>query len=80
MPKDANDANNMHNSYTGRVTTASIINHRLPRCSVCISLMRTTLTPEQLTSKLCFGLVKYSVHDSKSVHFHTKFLMRTTVC
>jgi len=29
MLKDANNADNMHNSYTGRVTTASIINYRL---------------------------------------------------
>jgi len=51
------NANNMHNSCTGRATTAWIINYRLPRCSVCISLMCTKLTPKQLTIELCFGLV-----------------------
>jgi len=29
MLKDANDANNTHNSDTGRATTASIINYRV---------------------------------------------------
>ena len=52
MLKDANYANNannvndMQNSYTGRVTIASIINYRLLCHSVCVSLTRTTLTPE----------------------------------
>jgi len=54
---DANNAINMHNSYTGPAMTPLIINYHLPRLSVCVSLMRTTLTPEQLTIKLCFGLV-----------------------
>ena len=27
MLKDANDANNMHNSYTGRATIAKVINY-----------------------------------------------------
>jgi len=53
---DANNANNMQNSYTGRVTIASIINYRLLCHSVCISLTRTTLTPEQLTVKYYVSL------------------------
>jgi len=57
MLKDANNANSMHNSYTGRATTASIIYYCLPRRSVCVSLTHIVLTPEQLTVKLCFGLV-----------------------
>jgi len=66
----------MHNSYTGWATTALIINYRLPRHSVCVSLTRTTLTPEQLVELFRFSTC--SVHDSKSMHLHTKFLTRTT--
>jgi len=64
MLKDANYAsnannttNNTHNSYTGRAMTAFIINYHVARHSVCVSLMRTMFTPQQLTIKLCLGLV-----------------------
>jgi len=73
MLKDANDANNgnnMHNSYSGWATTASIINYHLLCHSVCVSLMRTMLTPEQYC-RIMFGFNTCSVHDSKSVHLHT---------
>jgi len=50
------DANNAHNSYTGRARTTSIINYCLLCRSVCASLTRTVLTPKQLTIELCFGL------------------------
>jgi len=50
----------MHNSYSERAMTASIVNYCLTRHSVCVSVdsvTRTTLTPEQVTVELCFGLV-----------------------
>ena len=84
MLEDANDANNMHNSFTRRVTTTLIINYQLPRHSERLSLTRTTLAPEQLNIKLfqfstCSVQCK-SVHaQCKSVHLHTKFLTRTMV-
>ena len=81
MLKDANDAdnaNNTHNSDTGRATTASIINYRVARRFVCVSVTRTTLTAEQLIVAM-FRFSTCSVHDSKSVHLHTKFLTGTTV-
>jgi len=79
------------NSYTGRATTASVINYHLPHHSVCINLTCTMLTPEQLTvvqqdSVELFQFSICSAHDSKSVHLHTtlmlkydKFLTRTMV-
>jgi len=79
MLKDINNAaNNMHNSYTGRATTApdSVMNYQLPGLTVCVSLTCTALEPEQLDVKL-FRFSTCSVHDSKSVYLHTKFLMRT---
>jgi len=79
MLKDANNANSMHSSYTGRATTASVINYCLPYHSLCFSLTCTMLTPEQLTVEL-FWFSMCSVHDSKPVHLHSKILTHTMVC
>ena len=79
MLKDANNANNIHNSYTGRATTASITNYRLSHHSVCVILTRTMLTPEQLIVELCFSLV---IAQCTTVSLCTSivgFLTRTTV-
>jgi len=55
MLKDANNANNMYNSYIGRAMTASIINHRLPAVPYrSVNAQRWHLSNKPSN---CFGLV-----------------------